>query len=530
MKRAKAASIGAPSIARRGMTSGNVMPGNARRSVGTGFCALLLLCLPLASSAAQLLAGVAKVDISRYQPANPAETLYAKALVLRSGETTAVIVAIDAVAIDKIGSIRAPFLANIRAALKSDPGIEPAHVLVNVSHCHGVVHKDVEARTIQAVRAAARNLVPVRVGAGVGHEDRVMENRRILLKNGREADVRHAYSMPHDDEVAGIGPIDPEIGILRLDKADGDTLALVYNFAMHPIQGTPARGGDTADVIGFASQTIEENLAPGAMAFFIQGCGGDINPVQYKDVNNPRDAEPLGQMLGLSALRAARRIRTEAASPLTMVNQTIHVPRADLEKRIEEMMQEEEKLIASLRGTTLNFKSFLPLYMKYSVSGGEFPSYDSHRYKHDELIGREDLKKMDERNRADMEKYVRNIRAMEKLTILRTNLRLLDKRQQDNLAAGMKPIPVEVVGLRVGDFRLVTFPGEVTVQIGLNLKKQSPHELTFVAGYSNGYIYYCPTATQLKNRGGAQEDSDCLVAPEWQAMFETKALEILKGL
>ena len=530
MKRTEAGSIGAPSIARQGIPQGQSMPSNARRSLGVFCVGVLLLCLPFTSAAAQLLAGVAKVDISRSKPANAAETLYAKALVLQSGETTAVIVAIDAVAIDKIGSIRAPFLANVRAALKADLGIEPANVLVNVSHCHGVVHEDVEARTIQAVREAAKNLLPVKVGAGVGHENRVMENRRIFLKNGREADVRHAYSMPHDNEVAGIGPIDPEIGILRLDKANGDTLALVYNFAMHPIQGTPARGGDTADVIGFASQTIEENLSPGAMAFFIQGCGGDINPVQYKDVNNPRDAEPLGQMLGLSALRAARQIQTGANAPLKVVNETIRVPRADLEERIEAMMNEEEKLIASLRGTTLNFKSFLPLYMKYSVSGDEFPSYYSHRYKHDELLGREDLKKMDERNRADMEKYIRNIRTMEKISILRTNLRLLDKRQQDNQAAGMKPIPVEVVGLRVGDFRLVTFPGEVTVQIGLNLKRKSPHDLTFVAGYSNGYIYYCPTAEQLKNRGGAQEDSDCLVAPEWQAMFEEKALEILKGL
>ncbi len=482
------------------------------------------------SQAAPLLAGVAKVDISRVEAPPSAETLYAKALVLKSGETTAVIVTLDAVAIDNIGSIRAPYLANVRAALQLAPGIEPDKVLINVSHCHGVVHKDVEARTVQAVREAARNLVPVRVAVGVGHENRVMENRRIFLKNGREADVRHAYSMPHDDEVAGIGPIDPEIGILRLDKAAGDTLAFVYNFAMHPIQGTPKRGGDTADVVGFASKVIEDNLAPGAMAFFIQGCGGDINPIQYKDVNNPRDAEPLGNMLGLSALRASRSLKPGDDATLRMVNETIGVPRADLEKRIEQMMAEEEKLIASLRGTTLNFKSFLPLYMKYSVSGEEFPSYYSHRYKHDELIGREDLKKMDERNRADMDRYLKNVRTMEKLTILRTNLRLLDKRQQDNLAAGMKPIPVEVVGLRVGGFRLVTFPGEVTVRIGLNLKEKSPHDLTFVAGYSNGYIYYCATADQLKNRGGAQEDSDSLVAPGWQAMFEDKALEILKGL
>jgi len=34
-----------------------------------------------------------------------------------------------------------------------------------------------------------------------------------------------------------------------------------------------------------------------------------------------------------------------------------------------------------------------------------------------------------------------------------------------------------------------------------------------------GYIYDTPTAKQLQNVGGAQEDSDCLVAPEWEQLF-----------
>ena len=68
------------------------------------------------------------------------------------------------------------------------------------------------------------------------------------------------------------------------------------------------------------------------------------------------------------------------------------------------------------------------------------------------------------------------------------------------------------------------------MQIGLDIKKASPHEQTFVAGYTNGYIYYCPTAEQLHNVGGAQEDSDCLLAPEWQKIYEGKAAELLQGL
>ena len=51
-----------------------------------------------------------------------------------------------------------------------------------------------------------------------------------------------------------------------------------------------------------------------------------------------------------------------------------------------------------------------------------------------------------------------------------------------------------------------------------------------MAGYTNGYIYYAPAAEQLKNVGGAQDDSDCILAPEWQALFEAKVADMLKRL
>ncbi len=146
------------------------------------------------------------------------------------------------------------------------------------------------------------------------------------------------------------------------------------------------------------------------------------------------------------------------------------------------------------------------------------------------MMGRDDLKKLDADNRKHMDYYIQNIRTMEQLTRIQVNLNLLKKRHAQNVAAGKGTIEVEVMGLRIGEFVLITFPGELSVQIGLDIKKRSFHKHTFVAGVTNGYIYYTPTADQLVNRGGAQEDSDCLVAPEWQMLFEDKVAEILKRL
>lgn len=480
------------------------------------------------ASAAKLWAGAAKVDITNRDVGLVNDPLYVKALVVRSESTTAVIVTVDAVAIEEIGSIKSDFLPTVRAAIEKDLKIKPANVMINASHCHGVVCADVAERTIKAIKLAAQKLVPVTVGVGRGYEDRVQENRRLKLKDGRTIDVRHAYSMPADEDVAEVGPIDTEIGLLKLNREDGRTLAIVYNFACHPIQGVPNKG-NTADMTGFASQVIEDNLSEGAIALFVQGCGGDINPVQYKDVENPRDAEPLGNLLGLSTLKGLRKIKTTGNAALKVVNHKMELPRADHTQRIVDMEAEQRRLLASLRGTSLNLKTFIPLVVKYNVSR-EFPSYYSHRYLLEKKLGRDGLSKLDVENRANMKRYIANIMTMEQLTRLGTNMRLLRKHQASLVASGKRTISVEVVGIRIGDFVLVTFPGELTVPIGLNIKQKSPHPNTFVAGYTNGYIYYTPTAEQLRNRGNAQEDSDCLVAPEWQKQFEDKVAEILKQL
>jgi hypothetical protein len=478
--------------------------------------------------AAPLRAGAAKVEITDRDAGPVNDPLYVKALVVQSDTATAVIVTIDAVSIGMIGTIPNDFMEKIRGPLQQELGIAPTSLLVNTSHCHGKVCREIDARTVQCVKEAWARRVPVKVGVGTGREDRISENRRLKLKDGTTADVRHAYSLPADSEVAEVGPIDPEIGLLRLDRMDGSTLAVVYNFAVHPIQGVPS-GANTADLTGFASQVVEDSFGSDTIALFLQGCGGDINPVLYKDIAHPRNAETLGSLLGISAMRGAKRIATAEAADLKIVSETIELPRADFAERIEKLAAEQERLVGALAGTSLNLKTFLSLNHEHAQAR-EFPSYYSHRYLHDRRIGRGDYESHDALNRQNLEAYFKNIQTMEELTRVQTNLRLLKMHQAQTVAAGKRTIDVELVGLKVGEFQIVTFPGELTVEIGLNLKKAMGRPNTFVAGYTNGYIYYAPTAAQLRNPGSAQEDCDTLLAPEWQEIFETKAVEILRGL
>ncbi|MBI4023746.1 MAG: hypothetical protein HY360_02130 [Verrucomicrobia bacterium] len=486
-----------------------------------------------------LRAGVAKSDITnRAKGALIRDPLYAKALVLDDGWTKAAIIAMDTTAIGGrrisqriLNDGGEEFLPDLRRRIQKELKIPGSHVLVNASHTHPpgrLLCSDDEQvdRVLDAVSRAVRNMTAVKVGVGAGHEDRITINRTLRLKNGKHWTIRHSNPCPPDDEVAGVGPIDPEIGIIRIDRLDGRPLAVVYNFACHPLFGD-ARGAITANFPGGASRVIEENLGRGAMALFLQGAGGDIIDVFFKDFNRPRDIEPLGVILGLSTLKAWRKIRTGPAR-LRVLSETIKLPRrTDIPKRIVALEWEQAEILESLRSTSLNFKSFLPLYLKYALSP-DHPADYSYRYFQTEKIGSDELAAMDSFNRRHIDKYLRNIRVMEKLVRIRENIATLQKHQAINRASGAATIPAEIQGIQIGGCVLITSPAELLVEVGLNVKKASPYEHTFVAAFSNGYMHYGPPAAAYSK--GGYEVTECLLAPQWQRIFEQKAKEIIRRL
>ena len=75
---------------------------------------------------------------------------------------------------------------------------------------------------------------------------------------------------------------------------------------------------------------------------------------------------------------------------------------------------------------------------------------------------------------------------------------------------------------------LITSPAELLVEIGLNIKKASPCPHTFVAAFTNGYMHYGPPAADYGKRG--YEVTECLLAPQWQVLYEKTAGEIIQRL
>ena len=429
----------------------------ATQLLNMAVAALVLSAIAAAQASAALRAGVAAVNITADKPADPVrDPLMAKALVLEDGGNKAVIISLDLVVVPET------LVANIRRGVQQELGIDPSCILVNASHNHDTLDAmagDMIPRIVKAVKQAGQNLVPARVGVGVGREDRITINRRLRMKDGTHWTIRRATPLPKDADVAGTGPLDPQIGLLRVDTLAGKPLALVYNFACHAYCGTPG-GGISADFPGFASRVIEEAW-PGAVALFVQGAAGDITPVRYKDFDAPAPTEQLGTRLGLSALHAAQAIATDSKAGVRVLSETIQLPRrTDTAERIQALLAEQEKILENFTGVgcgshgagvALDFKSFLPLYMKYTVDA-EHPVEASYSYQQEAAAGQNGLRQLDVDNRKRLDTYRRCIENMDKLITVRTNLTYLKEHleKEDGADRGRNP-GVEDRRFRAGD-------------------------------------------------------------------------------
>jgi hypothetical protein len=176
------------------------------------------------------------------------DPLSARVLVLDDTRTRMVLITMDVTAIgarsisqDILSDSADDFVPNLRARLAAAFDIPGANVSVCASHVHQTPRMLCDdaaqiERITAAVGEALRNLAPVVIGVGTGRENTITFNRTIMLRNGTD----HTLSpYPREEDVAGLRPVDPEIGILRIDRLDGRPLAVVYNFATHVLLGSP---------------------------------------------------------------------------------------------------------------------------------------------------------------------------------------------------------------------------------------------------------------------------------------------------
>ncbi len=212
------------------------------------------------------------------------QELYAKALALedQSGRR-AVLVTTD------ILGFPAEVADTIAKRVEKEHGISRDRLLLNSSHTHcgPAIHspirllygarstpgqlrdveeytRELEEKVVSVVGEAVKDLRPARLRFGHA-EAKFGGNRRKKTETG--------YVIGVNPE----GPVDHDVPVLRVDSEEGDLRGVVFGYACHNTTLSGNMYQFNGDYAGFAQERFEKDH-PGATAFFVIGCGGDINP------------------------------------------------------------------------------------------------------------------------------------------------------------------------------------------------------------------------------------------------------------
>ena len=179
--------------------------------------------------------------------------------------------------------------------LEQQFGLQRADVMITFSHNHCgprlgddlVDYYPVEARQVELVNAytaemqtrlvamvgeALSKLAPARLQTGEGKATFAV-NRR----NNREAEVPALLAQG----VPLKGPVDHAVPVMTVTRPDGSLAAVLFGYACHPT--TLSFTTWCGDYPGFAQLELEQKH-PGAMAMFVNTCGGDQNPLPRRSV------------------------------------------------------------------------------------------------------------------------------------------------------------------------------------------------------------------------------------------------------
>lgn len=331
------------------------------------------------------------------------------------------------------------------------------NILISATHSHAApgligMHSSeldrwyadfVALRIADAIRLAAANLAPAKIGFGAVEKPEYVFNRRWRIKPGTapknpfgatdDAVVMNPSKGPNLIEPAG--PVDPRMSLISVQRADGRPMALLANYGMHYVGGYQSNHA-SADYFGLFAERIAERFDaashyPPFVAMMSNGASGDVNS---NNVLNPIGKRPAWQRM--------REVADDMADAAVTTIQNIE-HRSDVRLGVESATIE-----LGVRRPDANRLE----WARDTVATIQNP----------EKISRPQL-------------YAQE--ALE-------------------LAKYPESMPVELQTLRIGDLSIAAIPGEVFAESGLEMARRSPFAKTVTIELANGYYGYLPTPRQ----------------------------------
>lgn len=380
------------------------------------------------------------------------DELHARALVLDDGKTRLAIVVADSCMIPR------EVVEEAKRRIRERSGIEPDHVLISATHSHscpastGVFQSEPDesyrhflaTRIADGVRRAINNLAPARIGWGVGKNDRQVNNRRWKMKPGtiptdpfgRTTDQVKMNPPPGSPNlIEPAGPTDPDVSVIAVQSHEGRPIALLANYSLHYVGGV-GRDHASADYFGAFSDRVQESLEADRRdpPFVAMMTNGTSGDINNTNFREPRKPQP---------------------------------PYAQIHKVADAIAQEAVRV-----AKTIEYRDHVTLDARAAdlTLGVRKP-------------GPEDLARAE------------SVIAMAKGPAMKTPEEIY-ARETMLLSKYPAEVPVNVQAIRIGSHGIVAIPCEVFVEVGLEIKAESPFKPTFTIELANGYNGYLPTKAQ----------------------------------
>jgi neutral ceramidase len=388
------------------------------------------------------------------------DPLYSKAMVIESEGDRAAFIILDIISVTRTITDMA------REEIAKSTGIKPDHIMVSATHAHtGPELADrkraVEAgaqqqivleytaglpgRIAESVRLANQRLQPAQLKAARGSCEGLAFNRRYFMRDGT---VGWNPGKLNPNIVMSAGPIDPEVGILYIEKPDASgpmqSLATYVNFAMHP----DTTGGSklSADWPGALGRVLGAYHGTNHLTLVANGTCGNINHLDFSwkwPNSGPGEQNRIATILGAAVFQAYKDLEPIGPSPLRAKSERVEL---SLPEVTSDQVEEARKTIETIQDDR----------------GGNF---------------------------------MKLVRAHRVLGVA---------------ALKGEPHHVEVQVIALGnDLAWVGLPGEVFVELGLAIKKRSPFPQTFVVELANENLGYIPDRRSYAEGNYEPESARC---------------------
>lgn len=429
-------------------------------------------------------------------PGGAIHPLFTKVLVTKQGSNTMVLITAD------LHNTPRWLSDEVRKRVSCDLGIG----LECISVCTSQTHSTPEAFSqeweysgrlieimVKASREAYNSLQSAQIGATKGNCYGISYNRFMRIT---EETPKTYY--PHEKHLGGsifvrnhmIGrtngrPLDPEVGVIRIDRDDGKPIAVLYNFSAHPatcIEGEYMHG----DYVGFASEKIEKDVS-GITALFVQGSLGNAN------INNLfgtwQQARQSGEKLAEEVLRVLPDIVTKSEVESSVIAEPFQVTLMPYKiEKLEKIVREVEEYFDELERNPDSC---------WFGSGSDTINLPEHftaqrrRYAAEAVLNwcRNRIEIMKGNKRADMP-----LKDNEPLVFQK-----LGEKQKDIL--DLSPLEMELQVFRWNNIALCLHQFEMYYETGLEIKRLSPLRYTFPVGNSNYLVSYVAPADEFQYGG-----------------------------